>query len=43
VQPALLATLARGPMCGYRIAENLARLPIVKGERPDTTGLYRTL
>lgn len=43
VQPALLATLARGPIYGYRIAEELARLTIVKGERPDTTGLYRTL
>jgi len=43
VQPALLAALAQGPRHGYRIAEELARLPIVKGTRPDTTGLYRTL
>jgi len=30
-------------MYGYRIAEELARLTVVKGERPDMTGLYRTL
>ena len=43
VQPALLTALARGPLHGYRIAEELGRLPIVKGGKPDTTGLYRTL
>ena len=43
VHPALLVTLARGPLHGYRIAEELAKLPIVKGDKPDTTGLYRTL
>lgn len=43
VQPALLATLAREPLYGYRIAEELGRFPIVKGEKPDTTGLYRAL
>lgn len=43
VQPALLATLAMEPLHGYRIAEELGRLPIVKGDKPDTTGLYRTL
>ncbi len=43
VQPALLTALAREPLHGYRIAEELGRLPIVKGDRPDTTGLYRTL
>lgn len=42
-RPALLAALARGPLYGYRIAEELALLPIVKGDKPDTTGLYRTL
>ena len=43
VQPAVLTTLARGPLYGYRIAEELAEMPVVKGVRIDTTGLYRTL
>ena len=43
LQPGILVTLARGPMYGYRIAEELSKLPMTKGEKPDTTGLYRTL
>jgi len=43
VQPAILTTLAQGPLYGYRIAETLAAMPIVKGGKLDTTGLYRTL
>ncbi len=43
VQPAILTALARGPLYGYRIAEELAEMPVVKGGRLDTTGLYRTL
>ena len=43
VQPAILTTLVREPMYGYRIAEALAEMPVVKGGKLDTTGLYRTL
>ncbi|OPZ31587.1 MAG: Transcriptional regulator PadR-like family protein [Lentisphaerae bacterium ADurb.BinA184] len=43
VQPAILTTLAREPLYGYRIAEELERMPVVKGGKLDTTGLYRTL
>jgi DNA-binding PadR family transcriptional regulator len=43
VQPAVLTTLAHGPLYGYRIAEELAKMPIVKGGTLDTSGLYRTL
>jgi DNA-binding PadR family transcriptional regulator len=42
VQPAILATLAREPLYGYRIAEALAEMPVVKGGN-DMAGLYRTL
>jgi DNA-binding PadR family transcriptional regulator len=43
VQPAILTTLARDPLYGYRIAEELEKMPVVKGGKLDTTGLYRTL
>ncbi len=43
VQPAVLTVLAQGPLYGYRIAERVARLPIVKDRKLDATGLYRTL
>ncbi len=43
VQPATLTTLVRGPLYGYRIAEELARMPVVRDGKVDTTGLYRTL
>lgn len=43
IQPAVLATLAGGPMHGYGLAERIGALPAFAGERPDVSGIYRYL
>jgi PadR family transcriptional regulator, regulatory protein PadR len=43
IQPAVLALLAEEPMHGYRLVQRLGRMPMFKGHRPDTTGVYRFL
>lgn len=43
LHPAILTVLARGPLHGYRLLESLAKFQILRGERPDPTGVYRIL
>jgi DNA-binding PadR family transcriptional regulator len=43
LQPAVLAVLAREPLHGYRIAEQVAGMAMFHGRRPDPTGVYRAL
>ncbi len=40
---AVLTVLAEGPIHGYLLLERLARLHILRGERPDPAGVYRIL
>jgi len=43
VHPAILIVLSRGSLHGYEIATLLAKMPMFRGLRPDTTGVYRCL
>lgn len=43
VHPAILIVLSRGKLHGYEIATLLAKKPMFRGRRPDTTGVYRCL
>jgi DNA-binding PadR family transcriptional regulator len=43
IQPAVLTVLAGGARHGYRIVERLAASPVMGGNRPDPTGVYRVL
>ena len=43
VRPAIMTVLAGGELHGYRIAERVAASPVLRGVRPDPTGVYRTL
>lgn len=43
VHPAILIVLADGPAHGYQLVERLTHMPTLDGERPDSTGIYRTL
>lgn len=43
LQPAVMAVLAKGPLHGYSIGQELERLAIFKDQPPDPTGIYRTL
>jgi DNA-binding PadR family transcriptional regulator len=43
IQPAVLAILSQGPIHGYRIVQNLSRMPTFTGHRPDAAGVYRFL
>jgi DNA-binding PadR family transcriptional regulator len=43
IQPAILATLSVEPLHGYRIVGSLARMRLLRGRRPDVTGVYRAL
>ena len=43
LHPAILTILAGRKLHGYAIVERLARTPTLSGERPDPTGVYRTL
>ena len=43
IQPALLTVLARGDLHGYRIAERVAEMPLLRGRKPDVSGVYRSL
>ena len=44
-QPTILAVLAATdePMHGYVIVQEIAKSPMFGGEKPDPTGIYRTL
>jgi DNA-binding PadR family transcriptional regulator len=43
IQPAILATLAAGPLHGYRLTERIGQLPAFGGQEPDASGVYRCL
>jgi len=43
VHPAILTILAGGPLHGYRIVEYVAKTPVLDGNRPNPTGVYRVL
>lgn len=43
LQPAILAALARGPLHGYRILQQLGDMPAFGGHKPDPAGVYRLL
>jgi len=43
IQPAIMTLLAGGPLHGYRIVQRLAKTPLLGGDRPDPTGVYRML
>lgn len=42
-QPAILTVLARGPLHGYGIVQEVSEMPTFGGEKPDATGVYRCL
>jgi PadR family transcriptional regulator, regulatory protein PadR len=43
IQPAILAVLAEGPLHGYRLAERIGEISVLRGEKPDASGVYRCL
>lgn len=43
LQPTVMALLAESPMHGYALGERLRELPLMKGSKPDASGLYRLL
>ena len=43
LQPAILSVLTQETLHGYKILERLGLLLILRGCRPDATGVYRTL
>ena len=43
LQPAMMALLAKEPLHGYRLVQQLAALKMLQGKRPDPTGVYRVL
>lgn len=43
IQPAILTILANESLCGYQLVQRIAENPILKGQKPDTTGVYRML
>lgn len=43
LRAAVLTVLAREDLHGYRVAEEVAKLPPQQGEKPDVSGVYRCL
>ena len=43
LQPAMMALLANEPLHGYRLVQQLSSLKMLRGKRPDPTGVYRVL
>jgi DNA-binding PadR family transcriptional regulator len=43
IRPAILSVLAGEPLHGYLLVQRLSSLKISRGEKPDTTGVYRAL
>jgi poly-beta-hydroxybutyrate-responsive repressor len=43
IQPAILIVLLEGPLHGYRLAERIGDMAMFGGEKPDPSGVYRTL
>lgn len=43
IQPAILIVLTGGDLHGYKIAERLANMAPFQGQKPDVSGIYRSL
>ena len=43
VQPMILTILAQEDLYGYKIVQRIAESPMFKGQKPDGTGVYRSL
>jgi PadR family transcriptional regulator, regulatory protein PadR len=43
IQPAILVVLSKGPLHGYRLAEQIGQSPMFGGQKPDVSGIYRFL
>lgn len=43
LQPTVMAFLVEGPLHGYALIERLKDSPLMKGNAPDPTGIYRLL
>lgn len=43
VQPAIMALLAEEPLHGYLLVQRLSGMEMFGGQKPDPTGVYRTL
>ena len=43
LQPTVMALLAEGPAHGYALVDRLRESPLMKGSKPDGTGVYRLL
>lgn len=43
IHPAVLVVLAEGPLHGYRLAERIGESFTFGGQRPDASGVYRSL
>jgi DNA-binding PadR family transcriptional regulator len=43
LQPTVMALLANGPQHGYALVQRLSESPLLKGTKPDDTGVYRLL
>ncbi|MBC8873929.1 MAG: helix-turn-helix transcriptional regulator [Planctomycetes bacterium] len=43
LQPTVMAVLSKGPLHGYALVDCLKDSPLMKGAKPDPTGVYRLL
>jgi DNA-binding PadR family transcriptional regulator len=43
LQPTVLAVLSEGPRHGYALIERLSESPLLEGNKPNDTGVYRLL
>ena len=43
IQPAILLVLTEGPLHGSRLAKRIGAMPGLGAERPDVSGVYRSL
>jgi DNA-binding PadR family transcriptional regulator len=43
LQPTVMALLVEGPQHGYALVERLRESPLMRGVKPDDTGVYRLL
>ena len=43
VQPAILAALTEGPIHGYRLTDRINEMVGLFGDKPDVSGVYRSL
>lgn len=43
IHPAILTVLAQEDLYGYKIVQRIAETPMFNGQKPDGTGVYRSL